>query len=227
MSKTVKSAAKYNLYKKYGGNSGRANNIWLVYSEKMHRDFALNSDLRLFHWIYWLETNAYVRSFEYFDKKTSAEPDGELITADGCVRQFWIAKKIPPKIHADDAEQGEIESDSIIVTPDEIISKAPEAMRIFGALSFCAGVRDQELAQIENRLILVERQMISGTIRQLLEAFEGIEESLVAGVIVRHMIRNLIDVDFTRDFFGRQTRWHLSGGPPSEYQTQSRRSSPK
>jgi hypothetical protein len=109
-----------------------------------------------------------------------------------------------------------MESDRILVTPDEILSKAPLAMRLLSALSFCAGVRGQELAPIENKLILVERQLINGTIRQLLEALRGVEESLVAGVIVRHMIRGLIDVDLSRDSFGRHTRWHLTGALSDE-----------
>src|SRR5689334_20783369 len=107
MAKTVKSTAKTNLYKKYGGKGGRANNVWLVYSEKMHRDFALNSDVRLFHWICWLEANMEVRSYEYFDKKTPSEPDGELITTNGFVKSFWIAKKTASKLLVNGTEQGE------------------------------------------------------------------------------------------------------------------------
>lgn len=213
MMQTVKSTAKNNLYKKYGGKGGRANNIWLVYSEKMHRDFALNSDVRLFHWICWLETNTQVRSFEYFDKNTSADPDGELLTMDGSAKRFWITKNNSTEHSVCNTER----SNRIFVSPLEIISKAPEAMRLFSALSFCAGVRGQELAPIENKLILIERQMIRGTVKQLLKALSGVDESLVIGVIVRHMIHCIIDVDLTRDTFGRQTRWHLSGAYPDEY----------
>lgn len=217
MAKTVKSTAKTNLYKKYGGKGGRANNVWLVYSEKMHRDFALNSDVRLFHWICWLETNTEVRSYEYFDKNAPAEPDGQLITADGSVKGFWITKKTAPKLSIDDIDHDKLESNRILVTSDEVLSKAPEAMRLLSSLSFCAGIRGNELAALENKLILVERQMIRGTVKQLLVALSGVEESLVAGVVVRHMIRGVIDVDLSRDSFGRQTRWHLSGAFPREY----------
>jgi hypothetical protein len=63
-SRTLPSKQRTNVLRAYRSR-GRANrNLWLVYSPKTDRDWILGSDRHLVHWIFFLETNPDVRSFE-------------------------------------------------------------------------------------------------------------------------------------------------------------------
>lgn len=208
MARSVKRSAREALFKRYGGEGGRTSNMWLVYSEKMSRDIAIPSDISLIYWLCDLEFNSKVVTYQYLEKNSLGDPDIALRALDGVEICVWISETnlnggVPPA--------GDYVPNRLLVNPAEIKSRSVLAVHCLSALAFCAAIRGREFASIENQLILAERSIGAGIVKQLLNALPGEEESVVAGVIVRHIIRGLITADLRDRAFGRQTRWQLPG----------------
>jgi hypothetical protein len=65
---SLRSKQRSNIFHAYRARGHKNNNLWLVHSVKINRDYILPSDRQLIHWIHYLETDRSVKMFDLMPK---------------------------------------------------------------------------------------------------------------------------------------------------------------
>lgn len=211
-----KSQQRTRVFETYRGRGHRNNNLWLVYSVKTRRDWILNSDRKLIHWIRYLETDPRVTSFEFIADDTSAayEPDcgdhyADVWLKNGNRERHLITASRPDR---------QLALDLPSVTPDggamcrnfgddELAPHAFVATRWLKAIAYAAAIRDQEHAHVRTALAATFHSRAQGTLRDVLDVVEGLDPPVVIGMLVRTAILGAVELDLSARPLCMHTSW--------------------
>lgn len=200
----------------------RNNNLWQDYSVKTDRDWVFPSDRQFIHWLYYLEGNPDVVTFDLApgvvissdDKEQrGTELDAIAIFRDG--HKEWHEVKAGNELLESDSSQftaqrkaaSEENATYLIFNDRQLIPVAISAMRWLKALSFAKEIRDE--AHTDCRIAVVQYAMHSqaGSIGSLLNAVGNHDESVVLGVLVRLAVEGVVALRLDEMSFGYRTRW--------------------
>src|SRR5574342_340365 len=84
---SMKSTLRKTVMEAYRSRGKGISNLWLVYSAKTNSDWILPSDRQLIHWLYFLEANPDVRTFDLAPEPILSESreEGTLLPFHGSI----------------------------------------------------------------------------------------------------------------------------------------------
>jgi hypothetical protein len=223
-SQSPRSRARHSIPEAYRARGRGVNNLWLVYSVKTDRDWILPSDRQLVHWLYFLESDPQVVSFDLApepilsndDKEQRAtELDAIVVFRDRHVE--WHEVKEGLKLKAGDRSQFLAQETAAqkagakyrIINDTELRPNSRVAMRWMKALGFAAAIRGQEQNSCRIALTSCLHSLKSGYIQTIISELEGFDQAVVLGMCVRLAISGAIHLDLAERTFGLATRWRL------------------
>lgn len=224
---SLKSSLRKSIIQAHRARRASANNLWLVHSVKTNKDWILPSDRQLVHWLYYLETNPDVVTFDLAPEPIlsrddceirATELDATVVFRDGRIE--WHEVKADKSIDDPDVisqMQAQINAASMSrviyrrFNDIELKPKVKLAMRWLKAISFASAIRDQECLASQTSLALALREVKSGNVQLLLNILSGHEVNLVLGLLVRLSIQGVVNLNLTNNTFGLQTRWEYCG----------------
>lgn len=220
---SLKSSLRKSVLKTYRARGRSVSNLWLVYSVKTNSDWILPSDRQLIHWLYFLEINPDVESFNLApepvlsadkDEVRATELDAIVTYRDGSIawHEVKAGKESNDPSHLSQ-KQAQINAaakahrkykrfNDIDLAPIVKIS-----LRWLMAISYAAAIRDQQHINCRTYLLIAIREQKTGIINSLLVELEGFESAIVLGVLVRLAIEGYVDINLTNRSFGKLTPW--------------------
>lgn len=207
---------------------GRGNsNLWLVYSVKTNRDWLLPSDRQLVHWLYYLESNPEVASFDLapepiisIDDKESrgTELDAIVVYNDG--HKEWHEVKAGDRSNPTHrsqllAEAAAAHKEGVkfsVFSDQELRPIARTAIRWIKPLSYAAVLRGQQHTPCRVGLATYLSGNQTGTVETVLKELPHFDQAVVLGMMVRLAVKdNVLHFDLSRRSFGLQTAWKIHG----------------
>lgn len=220
ISPSPRASLRHSIPAAYRARGRKVNNLWLVYSVKTDRDWLLRSDRQLVHWLYFLETDPQVISFDLAPEPALPHDDNAVIATeldaiavfrDRHVEWHEIKAGNRPQIPAQENIARKAGAQYRIITDTEqLIPNSRVAMRWMKALGFAAAIRGQEQNSCRIALASCLNSLKSGHIRTLISELEGFDPAVVLGMFVRLAISGTIHVDLVEQSFGLSTRWKLN-----------------
>lgn len=220
---SLKSSLRKSVLEAYRARGRGLNNLWLVYSVKTKRDWILPSDRQLVHWLYFLEINPEVATFDLApepilsadDNETRAtELDATVINRDGTIE--WHEVKANTK-NDDPAhlsqKQAQVNAASLAranykrFNDVELKPKVRVAMRWLNAIGYTAAIRDQEHINCRTSLVMTIRKLRAGNVKSILANLDSYESTVVLGMLVRLAIEGVVNLNLTNKSFGLLTTW--------------------
>lgn len=220
---SLKSTLRKSVIGAYRARGGGTNNLWLVYSVKTNRDWILPSDRQLVHWLYYLEINHEVVTFDLAPEPILSKDDNEarateldatVVNRDGTIE--WHEIKAGKKT-GDPANKSQMQAQINAASLSRVSyrrfndvdfePKAKLAMRWLKAISFASAIRDQDHNACRTSLVMAIKELKSGDIRSILDNLIGHEIAVVLGLLVRLAIEGIVKINLTNTTFGLQTRW--------------------
>lgn len=207
------------LFETYRARGSRNNNLFAVYSVKVDQDFVLPSDRQLIHWIYYLEIDHSVSSFDFVEREDDKsncqwivdvrQLDGQTVT-----HQFENEK--------DDSRNAQSKSDRMsnsdlfqnskrIITDNDIRSVIKISTRWIRPIGFATCLRNHEYTNLSIQLLEYVNCHKQGSIGSMLSSFEDFqyEQAVLLGLVVRLAIKGYFYLDLTERGFGYDTPWML------------------
>jgi len=173
-------------------------NLWCVHSVKLNQDLVLPSDLALIYWLVYLEIN--------FEVVTFGLPEGSD-NFDFTVKKQSGASFEVAFSDRDEAVHNE-ENHTTYVPCKQILAQGPLAIKAMKALAFAAAIRGFDYAAASNVVRTIEVSLEAGDIQAVLKHAPLIAPPIICGVLVRHFIAGLIDIDLvSKASFGLYTPW--------------------
>lgn len=222
MSSSPKNKQRLHVFEAYRGRGKQNSDLFLVYSVKTNRDWILPSERQFIHWLYFLELNRSVKSFDLapelrisFDDKEhrGTEFDAEVEYIDGH-QEFHEVKSDPAKLNEARgqllAQAAEASGEGVkyrLFTDEDLRPHVKVSIRWLKPLGFAAALRDQDHAGLYGRLLLALKAQTQGTLDQILCEFEGHDVPTVIGLFVRCAIRGIIEIDLSKRSFNNTTYW--------------------
>lgn len=213
--------AKRSLLTRHGGRSTRKRNLWLVYSPKTDRDWVLDSDRALVHWLYFLEADPTIKIFDLtpepvpIGRAPSLELALDAVSTDhsGTVRWHQLMQGRPDFeatrasliSEASAAAPGKVDYESF--DEGRLAEVAEEALYWMGAISFAAAIRNQKCHAIEAAVAGATHREGQGSVRELITMLPKHDTPVVAGVLVRLAIQGHVRLDLAKQSFGNCTMW--------------------
>lgn len=219
---SLKSTLRKSVMDIYRSRGHSRSNLWLVYSVKTDRDWMLPSDRQLIHWLYFLETNPKVASFNlapepiisHDDIETRAtELDAKVLNRDGT--EEWHEVKSGKVINPTDESQMQAQTSAaslarvpyIRFNDKDFKPIVKVALRWLKALSFASAIRNQDHNPCRTVLALLLKDRNSGDVGSLLKSMSEFDDQVVLGMIVRLAIEGTIDLNLKTRSFGLTTPW--------------------
>lgn len=188
----------------------------------MNRDWLLPSDRQLIHWLYFLEGNPEVASFDLApepvlsedkDEVRATELDAIVYKRDGLLE--WHEVKTGGKPPSSASSQLEAQARAaqphnakyIIYTDTQLQPVSTIALRWLKPLAYAEVIRDTEYTAERMLLASYIHHNTSGTIGDLLAAGRGHDVAVLLGLVVRLCASGIILLDLTRNSFGLLTPW--------------------
>ncbi|MGN7738538.1 hypothetical protein ACTJKT_00870 [Pseudomonas sp. 22526] len=173
-------------------------NLWCVYSVKLNQDIVLSSDLALIYWLVFLEIN--------FEVMTFGLPEGSDNFDFSVKKQSGTSYEVAFS-DRDEAVHNE-ESNTTYVPCKQIRAQGPLAIKVMKALAFAAAIREFDYAAASNVVRTIEVSLEAGDVQAVLTHAPLIAPPVICGVLVRHFIAGLIDIDLvSKASFGLYTPW--------------------
>lgn len=217
--KTVRAA-----YRSRGkGNS----NLWLVYSAKTNSDWILPSDRQLIHWLYFLEANPDVRTFnlaldpilsEDENETRATELDAVVTLQNGQVEWHEVkagftkndsAHTSQATAQARAAEKEHVTYRRFDDTDLKPIAKV--ALRWSKAMGFAAAIAEHDYIACRTSMIQAVKRLSNGTVGQLLSELAEHDPAVVHGMLVRLAVAGVVHIDLSTMTYGLMTRWTYHG----------------
>lgn len=223
---SLKSSLRKSVINAYRARGRRQSNLWLVYSAKTDADWMLSSDRKLVHWLYFLEANPEVRSFDLAPEPIAINgSDDKMLEFDALVtlqngKREWhdvrTANLSSDPAHALGMTEKSVEAakahaaykvfDDAVLRP-----KAKIALRWFKAISFAAAIRGQEHIPCRTALVAAMRNNGHGNVQTLLMELDGVDQAIIHGMLVRLAISGAVHLDLEKTTYGKLTRWTYHG----------------
>lgn len=202
---------------------GHANhNLWLAYSPKIDQDLVFPSDRQFIHWLYFLELNPEVASFDcapgVIASHDGIESRGTELDAIAVYRNGeneWQEVKAGVVLDPSDESQFAAQRNAAkkfnaayrIFNDNDLRPIALIAMRWHDLISYAAVIRGEAHTQYQNDLITHMRERTSGSFLMLYEALPHLDPEILIGVMVRMAAKGFITIDVSKKPFGDATRW--------------------
>jgi hypothetical protein len=220
---SLKSSLRKSVIGTHRARGKGLSNLWLVYSIKTNNDWILPSDRQLIHWIYFLEINPKVATFDLApdpilsadeNETRATELDAYVEYKDGSSEWHEVkanAKRNDPS----HLSQKQAQINASLKTrvnykrfnDDELKPKVKIALRWLTAISFAAQIRDQEHLACRTSLVMTFKKLESGNVKTILDELEVFEKVIVLGMLVRLAIEGVISLNLNNKTFGLLTPW--------------------
>lgn len=219
-----KSALRKSLLKSYRARGHGNNNLWLAFSVKTDRDWILPSDRHLIHWLYYLETNPDVVSFDLAsdgvispgcNQICSTEIDAVVVYRSGQI--LWHEVKARKSVSSEEKSLFRVQDQVAADTSAKYLrfddqDFVGEPMRIglrwLKPLAYAEVIRGQELNHYRFALATYCNYEQGGTVKGLLEALRPLDPAILLGMLTRFAIGNVLTLNLPKSPFGPETRWH-------------------
>jgi len=223
-SRTLPSRQRENVIRAYRSRGKSNQQLWLVYSLKTNRDWILDSDRHLAHWILFLETNPDVRTFNLdpddaliVNSGTEKGPDVdavvELTSGESEYHRLLLgASGEEDYAHADVLDSSGSTTVRRFVEAD-LSTRGQEAMRWLKVLAYCAGIRDEQQSAATQAAMTVMRGLDHGTIRDVTESMRDFDLQVALGVISRMAVLGDIALDLSSSGFTLSSPWVWRAAP--------------
>ena len=206
----------------YRARGKRNANLWLIYSVKTDRDWLLQSDRELVHWIIFLETDRRVATFDLApepmlshdaSEARATEPDALVQTVDGHIEFHevkagrLIDESARPQLLAQSSGAQTLGVAYKFFCDIDLAPHCKTAVRWLKPIAYAATIRDQAHASCRDALLAIASSDRKGTVRSVLHALPHFDPSVVLGLLARLAIRGPLQLDLTRRSFGYTTSW--------------------
>lgn len=224
---SMKSTLRKAIMEAYRSRGRGVSNLWLIYSAKTNSDWILPSDRQLIHWLYFLEANPNVRTFDLAPEPILSEDENEtrateldalVTTRMGQVEWHEVKAgrgKTDPAHSSQATAQARAAAKEhatyLRFDDTELKPKAKIAMRWAKAMSFAAAIAGQEYISCRTSMLLVFKRRRSGTVRQLLEDLAECDSAVVHGMLVRLAVTGIVRIDLSVATYGLTTHWIYHG----------------
>lgn len=224
---TLKSSARKSTLARYRSRGKNVSNLWLVYSPKTDSDLMPPSDRQLIHWLYFLEANPQVKSFNLHPEPILSQDDIEVRATelDAIVynqngQQEWHevkagknrdqeshhSQKIAQTIAASKARVSYRRFNDLDLKP---IMKI--AMRWLKPIAYAAAIRGEQHTRCNNVLVMVIKELKNGNVTDVLSNMDEYDSAIVLGLFARMAINGYISIDLSKTTFGLSTSWEYKG----------------
>lgn len=194
---SLKAEFRTRLLKEVRARGHSCGNIWYVFSIKMNADMVLPSDQALIYWVVFLETDTEVISFNQGQASDNYD--------------FFVERKsgLQSRVSIGVSTHRPDDRENIIIIPRQQVElHASLAISLMKVLSFGAAIREGKYTAAANAVRAVEVSLEKGDVQALFDNTPLLSNSVVCGVLARHWIEGLIEMDFScRSTFGRHTQW--------------------
>lgn len=220
---SLKSSLRQSVIKTYRARGRSISNLWLVYSVKTNSDWILPSDRQLIHWLYYLETNPDVKSFNLAPEPIlSADEDEVRATELDAVVTYhddsigWHEVKAgkesnnPSHLSQKQAQINAAAKSNVKYKRFNDVDLEPKvriSLRWLMAISYAASIRDQQHNSYHTHLVMAINKHKEGVINTLLAELEMFESTIVLGMLVRLAIEGYVDLNLSKRSFGKLTPW--------------------
>lgn len=220
---SLKSSLRKSVLKTYRARGRSVSNLWLVYSVKTNSDWILPSDRQLIHWLYFLETNPDVVSFNLAPEPILSEDNNEVRATeldaivtfrDGSIAWHEVkAGKEPNDPSHLSQKQAQINAAAKAhriykrFNDTDLAPIVKISLRWLMAISYAAAIREHEHINCRTYLLIAIREQKEGTINSLLVELGGFESAVVLGVLIRLAIEGYVDINLKDKSFGKLTPW--------------------
>ncbi|OIQ98566.1 hypothetical protein GALL_193910 [mine drainage metagenome] len=224
---TLKSNIRNATLAKYRSRGKNVSNLWLVYSPKTDSDWILPSDRQLIHWLYYLEANSEVQSFNVQPEPILSQDDDEVRATelDAIVyyrngQQEWHEVKAgtdrdEPSHHSQKTAQTIAACKARVsyrrFNDLDLKPVMKIAMRWFKAIGYAAAIRGEQHTRCNNELVMLFKELKSGNISNILNKMDEYDSAIVIGLVIRMAIKGLIRIDLSKTTFGLLTPWEFQG----------------
>lgn len=224
---SMKSTLRKTVMEAYRSRGKGISNLWLVYSAKTNSDWTLPSDRQLIHWLYFLEANPDVRTFDLAPEPILSEDENET-------RATELDALVTPRMgqeewHEVKAGRGKKDPAHASQTTAQARAAAKEhatyrrfddtdlkpnakvAIRWAKAMSFAAAIAGQEYIACRTSMLLAFKRRGSGTVRQLLDDLAECDSAVAHGMLVRLAVTGIVRIDLSVATYGLTTPWTYHG----------------
>lgn len=200
------------------GNS----NLWQDYSIKTDRDWVFPSDRQLIHWLYFLEANPDVLTFDLAPgiviSRDDSESRGTELDAIATLRNGSVEwhevkagdqhlaiykSQFTAQFHA----AQEAGATYRIFNDVQLKPVSKVAMRWLRAFAYAKVLRGEEHNSVRTALSLFALDKRSGTVSNLLESLSTIDQPVLLGMLVRMTVQGVFRLDLEEMPFGYRSRW--------------------
>lgn len=223
----MKSTLRKAVMAAYRSRGKGVSNLWLVYSAKTDSDWILPSDRQLVHWLYFLEANPDVRTFDLAPEPILSEDENET-------RATELDAVVTPRmgqVEWHEVKAGRGKKDTVHASQavaqaraaakehatyrrfddTDLKPNAKVAMRWAKAMSFAAAIAGQEYIACRTSMLLVFKRRGSGTVKQLLSELAECDSAVVHGMLVRLAVTGIVRIDLSVATYGLTTHWIYHG----------------
>lgn len=210
----------------YRSRGKSISNLWLIYSAKTNSDWILPSDRQLIHWLYFLEANPDVRTFDLAPEPILSEDKNETRATE--LDAVVTTRMGPVEWHEVKAGRGKNPAHASQATAQaraaakehttyrrfddtDLKPNAKVAMRWAKAMSFAAAIAGQEYIACRTSMITMFQRRRSGTVRQLLDNLAECDSAVVHGMLVRLAVTGIVRLDLSVATYGLTTHWTYHG----------------
>lgn len=198
------------------------NNLWSVYSVKTDSDWIFPSDRQLIHWLYFLEADPEVVSFNAAPGITissdvietrGTELDAIATYRDGHIEWHEVKAGVElldadrPQLTAQRKAALEANARYLIFNDRQLQPVSEVAMRWHHALAYATAIRGELETACQNAIALHGKSHGQGTVASLLDALTVFDPMVVIGLLVRLSVRGHFNLLMDEQPFGYRTRW--------------------
>ena len=219
---TLKSRQRGRISTAYGLRGRSNTNLWLCYSVKIDRDLIFPSDRQFYHWIYFLETNPLVKSFEIeppivlsvdAHEARGVELDARVLLRDGRI-EWHEVKSSDSELDAGksqlqaEATAARIEGVAFRTFSDkDLSSHIRESMRWMKVICYASVLRERPLLVETASLSAAIELLGRGVVQDLLNQCSEYDPELLKGLICRLVILDALRINLRHGSFGAKTTW--------------------
>lgn len=223
---SLQSRRRTSLKNAYKARGHKNSNMWLVYSQKTDRDWVITSDLHLVHWLYFLEFNRSVKTFDLTPDPISLPPPhatklikyNTVTFKDGHqeLHEIRVGARSQEDIdHLTQVARTNFDNQKVnyeAFCEEQLRESAQVAVRMFTALGFAAAIRGENHHPETTALAAIVHQVREGTIKELLDFLPSFLPQVILGILIRFTVSGTICLDMSTRGLGYQTRWRLYDG---------------
>lgn len=197
-------------------------NLWYFYSPKTDKDWVFPSDRQFIHWLYFLEANPDVVSFDLAPGVTISSDENEprgtefdaiVVFRDGHIE--WHEVKAGEELLESDGSQftaqrkaaADANARYLIFNDKQLRPISHVAVRWIDALAYAGAIRGEAHAPCQNAIVMYAHDRKGGSLGVLLNDLSAFDPPVVVGLLVRMATQGIFRLDLEELSLGYRTRW--------------------